>query len=174
MKKIVVAIITLGLLLAPLSAAQAQTNEHYINLVFSDDTVYLEAGDNVILGHGWGACTRGLVQMYLTAVHTELSITTSGNEFLAYTADGRDQYWGTINSAPDANWVPSCIAGNQNTSSVVHWYYPLGSLEQGEYEVHFYYWLERNIHDGTDIDGDGSLDIFGGVIVDRTITIIVE
>jgi hypothetical protein len=171
MKKIIVALTVLGLLFIPIFAVQAQTNGEtvYINLNIAPNPMYVSASDNVILRHGWGACTLGLVRVYLSAVHTQLSI----NGELVSAADGNDQYWGPIAKAPDGYWVSSCIAGNQNTYSTVDWHYPLSTLTPGEYEVHFYYWFDHLIVDGGDLDGDGYLDKYEGVFNDRTFTIIV-
>jgi hypothetical protein len=169
MKKILVALITLGLLLAPISAVQAQSTVR-ISLDIAPDPVYVNADDNIVLYHGWGACTRGLVQAYLSAVHTEMSF----DEGPLYIADGRDQYWGSITKMPDGYWVPSCIAGNQKTSSAVYWEYPLGVLSAGEYEVYYTQYLDHPVIDGADYDGDGSLDRWAGVLVERSFTIIVS
>jgi hypothetical protein len=172
MKKIIVALTVVGLLFVPGFAVQAQTNGEsvYISLgVQHPDPVYVDANDYIVLGHGWGACTRGFIQAYLSAVHTEVTI----NGELVSAADGKDQHWGPITKAPDAYWVSSCIAGNQNTSSVVNWRYPLGTLTPGEHVVHFRYWFDHPILDGGDWDGDGHLDRWGGTFLDRTFTIIV-
>ena len=171
MKKILVALITLGLLLAPISAVQAQTNsEVRINLNFADDVVYVNADDYIVLFHGWGACTPGLIRSYLSAVHTELYI----DDVLVSTADGKDQYWGPITKVQDAWFTPYCIAGNQNTFSLIYWEYPLGTLTLGEYEVDFYYRLDHRVIDGADSDGDGRLDSWIGPFRDKIFTIIVE
>lgn len=170
MKKIIVALTVLGLIFVPIFAVQAQTEGEtvYINLNIAPDPVYVDAGDDVVLRHGWGACTFGLVKLYLSAVHTELTIDGE----LVSTADGKDIYWGAISNVPDADWS-ACIAGNQHTASTVDWRYPLGVLPPGEYVIHFYYWLERPIIDGGDYDGDGHMDWIGGVLKDRTFTIVV-
>jgi hypothetical protein len=172
MKKIIVALIVLGLLLVPMYVVQAQTNSEavYINLNIAPDTVDVKADNYIVLRHGWGACTPGFIKMYLSAVDTELRI----NGVLVSAADGHDQYWGPINKAPDAYWVPYCIAGNQNTSSVIDWQYPLGYLTPGEYEVSFYYWLDHPVIDGADLDEDGRLDIREGLFNERTFTIVVS
>jgi len=172
MKKIIVVLTVLGLLFVPIFAVQAQTNGEtvYINLGFAPDPVYVSSSDYIVLRHGWGACTLGFVKLYLSAVHTEVTI----NGELVSVADGKDPYWGEITKTPDAYWVPNCIAGNQNTASSVYWNYPLGTLTTGEYVVHFYYWLDHKIVDGGDLDGDDYLDFYEGTLNDRYFTIIVE
>lgn len=168
MKKIFAVLITLGLLLAPISVAQAQSNnEVLINLNFADDTVYVNASDNIVLYHGWAACTSGYIMLYLSAVQTELRI----NNVLVSRADGKDQYWGPI-SEIGGDWS-ICIGGNQKTARAIYWYYPLGMLEPGVHVVQFNYWLERPIIDGGDYDGDGRPDKIDS-LRDRTITIIVS
>jgi len=171
MKKLIVVITVLGLLFVPILTVQAQTNSVtvYVNLNFSTDPVYVNADNYIVLRHGWGTCTPGFVKAYLSAVHTEVTI----NGVLVSTADGKDQYWDKITRAPDTYWVKSCIVGNQKTSSVVQWNYPLGTLNPGEYEINFYYWLDHPIVDGADYDGDGKMDKFEGILNDRTFTIIV-
>jgi hypothetical protein len=170
MKKIFVALITLGLLLVPIFAVHAQSTVR-ISLDIAPDPVYVNADDYIVLYHGWGACTRGLVQAYLSAVYTGLSI----DDGALYIADGRDQYWGSITKMPDGYWVSTCIAGNQKTSSAVYWEYPLGNLTPGEeYEVYYYQWLDHRIIDGADYNGDGRLDSWEGLISQRTFTIIVS
>jgi hypothetical protein len=172
MKKIIVALTVLGLLLIPVYAVQAQTNDEtvYINLNIAPDPVYVDADNYIVLRHGWGACTLGLVRTYLSAVYTELRI----DGVLVSVADGNDQHWGPITAAPDAYWVQYCIAGNRNTSSVVYWEYPLEYLVPGQYEVSFYYWLDHPVIDGGDLDGDGRIDIREGLFNQRTFTIIVS
>ena len=172
MKQLIVALSVFSLLFVPISTVQAQTNGETIvvNLNIAPDPVYVNADDYIVLRHGWGACTPGFIQQYLNAVHTEVTI----NDVLVSEADGNDQYWGAITEAPDGNWVSSCIAGNQHSSRVVDWRYPLGTLTPGAYVIHFYYWFDHKIADGADYDGDGHLDIFEGVFNDRTFTIIVS
>jgi hypothetical protein len=170
MKKLLVVLITLGLLLAPISAVQAQSNGETVTVNLSfDNTVYVNAGDYIMLTHGWGACTRGLVKLYLSAVYTEVHL----DGVLISMADGKDQHWGPITESTNTSWA-SCIAGDKESGWVSNWQYPLGALSTGEYEVHFYYWLDHPIHDGGDYDNDGRPDLFEGLLQDRTITIIVN
>ena len=168
MKKIFAVLITLGLLLAPISVAQAQSNnEVLINLNFADDTVYVDASDHIVLYHGWAAATRGHINLYLSAVQTELRF----NDVLVSRADGKDQYWGPISEA-GGDW--SICAGNQNTASLISWQYPLGMLEPGVHVIHFNYWLDHQVNDGCDYDGDHRPDQISGILTERTITIIVS
>ena len=171
MKQLMVVLSVFSLLFVPLFTVQAQTSGEplYVNLSMAPDPLYVQANDYIVLRHGWGACTSGFIQTYLSAVHTEVTI----NDVLVSAADGRDPHWGAITKAPDGYWNPSCIAGNQNTSSIVDWRYPLGTLPPGEYVVHFYYWFDHQIADGGDYDGDGHLDMFKGVFNDRSFTILV-
>ena len=169
MKKILAAFIALGLLLVPVAAVQAQLNEQYISLPFADETVSVSASDYIVIGYGWAACTPGLVRTYLSAMHHEIRV----DDVVISIADGKDQYWGPITENPDANLAP-CIAGNKRTGWSAHWRYPLGTLTPGEHEVYFYHWLDHPVIDGGDYDGDGKVDIFNGLIQERTITIIVS
>jgi hypothetical protein len=170
MKKITVALTILALLFVSILAVHAQTNGETVslNLNFTSDPSYVNADDYVVLRHGWGACTKGLVKAYLTAVHTELTI----NGELVSVADGKDQHWGELREA-NPDFYDGCIVGNEHTPRVVEWHYPLGTLDPGEHEIHFYYWLDHPVIDGGDGDGDGKMDRFEGVITDRTFTIIV-
>jgi len=173
MKKIIVAIITLGLFLAPITAVQAQTNGEieYILLWHADDTVHIDAGNTIVLRHRWGACTYGLVKAYLTSVHIELSIDSGP----IYAADGKDQYWGPIvfHEFEDPT-QQYCIAGSKIGGWIAYWDVPLDILEPGEYEVYFHHWMDHPVHDGGDYDQDGHIDIPDVYTRERTITIVVE
>ena len=173
MNKFVVALTVLCVLLAPITAVQAQSGNdfRYISLHFAGDTVYVDAGDYIVLGHGWAACTRGFVDAYLTTVHTELSI--DGGPI--YSADRTDQYWGPIEFSADEEGAPQyCIAGNKKGMWSAHWDYPLGVLGIGEYEVYFNHWMDHPVLDGGDYDGDGHPDKPAVYNRERTFTIIVE
>ena len=168
MKKFLLATLTLVLLMTPLSAVQAQeeSDPRYIHLIFSSDIVYVNADDYLVLRHGWSANTRGLVVAFLTSINTELDI---GSE-PTYFADGKDQYWGEI----EYNEGDGDQHGNKAGGWSVNWYYPLGNLEPGEYEVAFRYWMDHPVTDGNDNDGDGHPDKPGVYNLERTFTIIVE
>jgi hypothetical protein len=165
-----VALNILGLLLVPIYAVQAQPNGEtvYVNLNIAPDPVNVNADDYIVLRHGWMACTRDLVQAYLSAMYAEVYI----NDVLISAMDGKNKYWAPITHY-EGNLVQYRIAGNQRTASFVDWQYPLGTLTPGEYEVHFYYQLDHPVVDGADLDGDGRMDKREGLLNDRTFTIIV-
>ena len=171
MKKFLVALITLGLLLAPISAVQAQTYDETLIFLYWPGTYEVAVGEEVLLYHGWGACTGGLVQLYLENMNSELYF----NDVLVSAADGKDQYWWEIFRVPNASWGENCLTGNQHTFSGVYWVYPFDTSVSGTYEVQYIEWLDRSIIDGIDRDGDGGPDqIEGGLLADNTLTIIVE
>lgn len=168
MKKLLVFSITLGLLLAPVTAVQAQSMVE-ISLGFAPDTVYVQAGDYIVLRTGWGACTRGLVRKYQNAAHYELML----DDVPLITPGEDDQYFTPIEPLPNPGW--NCItAPHGRNTSVTDWRYPLGTLGSGTYEIYFHQWVDRKVTDGADGDYDGRLDVYEGTIRERIITLIVN
>ncbi len=151
-------------LLVPVGAVHADGGSVLIRPWLSSDfTVY--TNQEVILGADWGACNQGLLTAFLTAIH--LYWTIDGKPLFS-TPNADLQYW----SAPVEGGpvLPQCVRQAGNTWGAF-WQYSLGKLPPGDYQVHLVYYLDHPITDGSDYNGDGSPDIFNGVILDRTTTI---
>lgn len=164
--------VSLGLIIVPIFAVQAQAENEirYVSLAFSADRVYVDASEYVVLGYGWIACTRGLVQAYLTGENIVLGIDGKPH----YIADGKDQYWGAIVSAENEVAQQYCVAGDKINLWSAHWDYPLGMLETGEHTVYYHHWLNHAVMDGGDYNGDGQMDNPRLFEIERTITIVVS
>jgi len=172
MKKIIVTLTVLCLVFVSTSIVNAQSEDEILKIYldYTDGTVYASASDYLVLRHAWGACTQGLLNLYLNAVHTEIDI----NGEILSTADGNNQFWLPMYLNPDVNVEPYCIAGGKKGLWTVAWEYPLGKLQPGEYEISYKNWFDHKITDGSDSDEDGLVDHWEGIFQDKTFTIIVE
>ncbi len=168
MRKIIVAFIVLGLILATTLPAQAQDTVE-ITLHISPDIVYASTSDDIVLRSGWAACTYGLVKSFQHAASYMLMLDGT----LLVSPENDNLYFTPIEPAD----IPThaCItAPHGENLSKTDWRYPLGQLEAGTYEIYIHVWFEHRIIDGGDYDGDGHVDFMEGTLFERTITLIVE
>ena len=117
---------------------------------------YADAGQEVIIRAGWGACTRGLTQAFTRAAVVSMEVNLDGEPYLAVDPPAR-AFW----SRPERSDGPTtaCV---MHTSGLwaSEWLYSLGELDAGEYYLHFDWTLAHPVPDGGDYDGDGAPDLF--------------
>ena len=164
MKKLIVISVLLCLAFAPISAtAFAQSPDSVeINPLYVDE-ITVSTDQELILRVGWGACTRGLVQAYITAAHYEWTLDGAPIFLDEETA----QYFGPIEPMGPSD---TCVAGN-GTLWASFWRYPMGTLDAGTHEISVHQWLDHPVIDGGDYDGDGRLDRFTDQAWDGTVTV---
>ena len=167
MKKILVPLIVFGLLFAPITTVQAQDSVE-IRMMGSYE-VTVQAGDQVVLLSGWGACSDALVKLAIKAFNIEIWL--NGEPLM--TPDDNGPYWGPIELWYNPNNL-TCVVPPNSEIVVSYWRYALEPLDPGTYEIHFVYSLDHPIIDGGDWDGDGKLDKYSGVRQDNIITLHVE
>jgi hypothetical protein len=168
MKKLVVVSLLLCLAFAPASAtvfAQSGNNIVLIYPLFQDE-ITVTTEQELILGFGWAACTPGLVRSYITAAHYEWYL----DSVLIVPDVDAAQYFGPIQPAGPVPW---CLIG-KGTSWKSYWTYSIGTLDSGTYVIRVISWLDHEVIDGSDIDGDGRLDHWGDTIWDGTVTVYVK
>lgn len=137
------------------------------------DTVYIvPAGQEVIIRAGWGACTRGLAHASIHASSISMEVTKDGEDWITVEPSSRE-YWNPVESS-EIEGPNACVMHN-SLSWWTEWFYSLGTLEAGTYEVHFVWAFSHQLVDGGDYDGDGHIDfVDSGVLQDVTTTIVVE
>lgn len=117
--------------------------------------------DEILLRWGWGACTAGQVQAFVSAVDVATSL------------DGQriEGEWSTPEEAPQ---LAGYCTGNGRLGWVTNWEYLLGNLEPGAHTLHTTVTITHPVTDGFDSDGDGHPDRYSGVLIeDAEITIYV-
>ena len=161
MKKIYWVFLLVLILLIALGSGVAQANDEVlVNLRngYSDVTT----DTNIILTMGWQACRRGVVQAALTSIQMELYL--DGVQFLG-PEDGIIQFWGPIEKVPGGDEF--CIVTQEYVWNT-QWKYFLGKLSAGEHVVYSILWLDHPITDVADYDGDGKIDVFKDLMLERT------
>ena len=163
-KKLFVISVLLCLALVPISATTfAQSPESVeINPLFLDQ-VTVSTDQELILRAGGGACTRGLVEAYITAAHYEWYL----DGVPIFLGEGTAQYFEPIEVIGPVDW---CVAGN-GTMWGSFWRYSIGPLAAGTYEISVLQWLDHPVIDGADWDGDGRLDRHGDTPWEGTVTV---
>jgi hypothetical protein len=151
--------------------AQPENDSVVINPYLSDPVVNVSMDQDIILGARWGACRRGLVQSFFSAVHLDWSLTLGDTQYIDPLQE-MDEYWGPIEQ--DASFPTSACQMKTEAMWLSYWRYPLGQLGPGDYELHLHYWLDHPVIDGIDNDEDGKLDRYQGTLKDVTIIIHVE
>lgn len=172
MKKIVVIslVVCLGISLL-FSAALAQSDDDIVVVhpYYWDPSTPIYSNQTIVLGMGWAACRKGAVQMFLTAVQQYWSI--DGVPVFSSDEDP-NQYWGEIGERSYDPVNSACMGKPPDHIWGTSWRYTLGTLEPGEYEIFFDWWLDHPVTDIADYDGDGRPDIIYE-LGDNTITITV-
>jgi hypothetical protein len=126
----------------------------------------VNAGDTVLLGARWGACTSGLAWSARKALSYDYSF---DGEPLAI-----DFLWDRpVVQAIGPGWDEPCIAGpNDGQSWWIYAEYPIVFEETGVYEVGVAISSSRPLIDGGDYDGDGKIDrVPVGVISESSSTV---
>lgn len=96
-----------------------------------------------------GACNEDLVQAFLTS--TNISKFRENNDVLKFGED-INQFWAHIQQiipihADRMGKAPEIIPE-------IYWSYPLCYMEPGDYPLHFVWWLDHPIPDGSDLDNN--------------------
>ena len=166
-KRIVVyLILCLACALASTSALAQSEDDSVLILPWKQDEITVSADQELILGWEWIACTPGLVQAYLTAVHPQWSL----DDEPILSDEEASQYWGPIESRGEGD---GCLVG-RGTTWGSSWRYSIGTLAPGVYEIRLLHWLDHPVIDGGDWDGDGKIDRWAGPMSDDTVTVYVE
>jgi hypothetical protein len=153
------------LLVSPLSV-RAEPDEVYINVLHKPRERTVRPDQTVILYGRWGACSPGLVRMFMTASDIELTL----DEAVLLGPEEVRELWGEPGS-PE----PWAFCMGRQDILWAYWYHPLGTLELGTYELVTTVALNHPVHDGADYDLDGSPDqVPAGHWLHKEITIIVE
>jgi hypothetical protein len=168
MKKTLAVVIALILLLTAVVAAQAQ-DETLIFLLWSGAEYTVNPDETVYLVFGWGACNQGLLKAAQNAFGLE--ITLDGEPF--YQMVKKDPYWG----APyPIGPFEECIPAESASPVESDWFFPLDLSQfelDEEYEFSTSMWVDHQITDGFDSDGDGKPDFYSGVLYSGTVTLTV-
>lgn len=155
-----VQLILMTLLLAALTlqpaAAQSEVEEVRIYPWMDGVTYVINPGQIGVIRHGWAACNRGLVQVYIKASNFDLTLVDADETpHLTLTPGQVDELWGPIEP-----WetCPYPCRGRQGPARA-YWQSVLPDLAPGEYELRSTIWVDHPVTDGGDWDGDGVPDV---------------
>jgi hypothetical protein len=163
MKKIFALLITLGLLLAVFSVAQAQ---NWVVLWWADGgTFTIPEGETAELAIGWKTCNGGLTKAFMNATHIEINL---DGELLYEVTDRHDLYWDIWPAAPTEDCIPDANA----KPSMAAWFYPM-DLPPGEYEISFVVSTDHQLTDGF-YDPVTGTPAFYDFVTEGTFTLIFE
>ena len=132
------------------AAAQSEPEEVLIT-VWSNGSHTVNPGQVAVVRAGWGACTPGLVRVFIQASNFELELNDS--PFLS--PDQVDELWGPVGPCPTCMTV--CL-GNTEPKAASWRYVP--DLPPGEYTLRSTIWIDHKLTGGSDYDGDGAPDFF--------------
>ena len=152
-------------------AAGDETEEIIITPWHDGDTYHISPGEMGVIEAGWGACTAGLVRVYINASNYELAL----NEETILTPEQVDMLWGPIgHEEPEPGYEDVC--NNKTAGFRASWRFELDQLEPGEHVLHTRIWIDHTLIDGGDYDGDGKPDLItpSGFYYDTSNTIIVH
>jgi len=155
--------LTSATVFAQLDAFSQSGHESFLIVPWAQDEITVSTHEELILATGWAACTRGLVQSYITAAHYQWNL--DGDPILP--DEETAQYFGPIEPRGEPEW---CLVGN-GTVWGSSWRYSIGTLSPGTYEITLLHWLDHPVIDGGDWDGDGRIDLFEGEWADETVTV---
>jgi hypothetical protein len=134
--------------------------------LYMDTECTVDAGQELVIGHWWGACRPGLIKAFLRAIG-EQEYTLNGAPL--WDTQEASQYWGPIEEYAD-EWAMERCMSQPSTFYWIHWAHEL-DLEPGEYDLGFTLWLAHPNVDGGDWDGDGRPDKYTGQLYDLTVPI---
>ena len=149
--KRLIALVLVSLLLVPLTDTLAENDPERIFAAGKEVTI--SSKDEIVVYHGWAACSKGLVNDYLDSSHHTIYI--NGELMIRAQEKGRS-YWEEPHIFD--GWDPSLCLWNVDKAWVSYWEYDLGSLEPGDYEIVWERSLDFTVTDGSDSDGDGVID----------------
>ena len=160
MKKTAFSVTLVLLLLAGLvvaASAAGDENEEIIIIPWREGQtydIYPGEGETGVIESGWGACTVGLVRVYIKASNYELAL----NDDTILTPEQVDTLWGPIEPEEPAPPYED-VCKNKTAGFRASWRLALDWLEPGEYELHSRIWIDHTLIDGGDYDGDGKPDL---------------
>jgi hypothetical protein len=173
MKKTAFSVMLVLLLLAGLVVATSAAGLEgvVVNPYFDGLTYYVDAGDVVVIQSRRGACSPGLVRAGIVATNYELTL--DGEIILA--PEDVDELWDPIaiyDSEPW--WAERCVG--EARPAYAYWRSFLSELKEGMYVLGCRVWIDHPLTSGTDMDGDGKIDILTPetFLWETTNTIIVE
>ncbi|MEA3336680.1 MAG: hypothetical protein U9R25_12270 [Chloroflexota bacterium] len=114
----------------------------------------------------WGGCTKGLVRAFSKgAASIAMEVVGPGGSVAMLEPHSR-QYWERpeLLDWPDlpadeaAQLAQEFCIPSSDVLWAVMWYYSLGTLDPGDYDLHFVYTVTHSMPDGADWDGDGKPD----------------
>jgi predicted amidohydrolase YtcJ len=147
----------------PATITVTETSDPYIESV----VVRLALGETrvsvdtpVLLTFSWACDSPEQVEEFLSAITFDIIL--DGQPL----PDATD-YWGEVEEAGDLD-----EDGDMDYKSV--WLYPLGVLNPGSHIVDTHAFLQKNITDGFDVDGDDLPDDYSGIIHQVSQQIVVE
>jgi hypothetical protein len=158
-RKICALLLTLTLTILAVVPATALADGSEVPIIpwIPDQDWHIYPGDQGVVRSGWGACSPGLVKAWIRASNYVFTLEVEGEQpFLTLTPEEIDQLWGPIEPfvfSPDV-----CVAGRKPSSAV--WRYELGTLDAGRYVLRYSHWVDHQLIDGADYDGDGKPDMF--------------
>ena len=154
-KKAFLLLILLMIILTPLSSSLAKGEPVYINPFIDEYTV--TSKDNLVIRHGWGACSEGLTYDYMKSLNDTFFL--NGKELLKPNENSFD-FWEDPYHLPDTSGIDLCIWDVEYTW-VSYWNYEIGKLKPGDYELIWHKDHNYKIIDGFDLEGDGVPDVYG-------------
>lgn len=170
MKRIGIAMLLFALVLCvAIPLASADNDPVVITPYIGGPDYHVEAGTEVVIRAGWGACTRGLAEAFRHQALVSMEIQRDGAPFLVVEPPSRE-YWRDPQPI-DGNY-DACVMNTRN-GWTTQWLYSLGALDAGSYAVHFHWYLEHPMPDGGDHDGDGRVDLID-LNAEHDVTLIVE
>ena len=155
--------------------AQDSIDVEYINPLFSADYVDVYSNQQIVLKWGWKSATAGSVRQFIRATTQEHML----DGVVVFSTEDINDGWGTVQHEDP---LPICRPINRGRgkgqppanrpTAISRWTFDLGVLAPGDYVLHSIVYLDSELEDGCDSEGDGVLDTYGpGVIRERTIYI---
>lgn len=155
--KYLIAFTLVSLLLIPLTVTLAQSEPVRIYITGKEYTV--SSQDELVLYHGWAACSEGLVNDYFDSAHHTVFI---NGELMITAQEKGKSYWGEPYKFD--RWDPSVCLWNVEIAWAAYWEYDFGTLEPGDYEIVWERTFDFTITDGADSDGNGVIDTWEGFV----------
>lgn len=127
------------------SVASAQDEPAFVPYCFDGGTFEVESGQDILLGCGWGATTKGLMQSFLNSNSKTLVLTDeSGAVVWSLSRSEAADYWSALTSGPDGDGL-ECAGG---VLYGAFWSYTLPALPDGTYTLTTSETFAHPINDG--------------------------